>query len=186
MMNNIVILKKKYIRSTISIFSLLVVFSVILTSPVYAIAPPVELHLNTVIEPIAEFKLLIPGQVSPYNIDLTLGQPYTVGYTLTGNVPLYLSISSTSYVADGEFYMEHDTLGDAYKIPYTIKFDYADTAGYTTVTSDASKLMGGYNSSTGYNLTNKDLRIETATDAGDNLPEGDYIDTITFSFTTTQ
>jgi len=155
-------------RSTLSIFSLILLLLAISLSPVHALAPPVELHLNTVIEPVATFVL------DENDILITLGDDYTVGYELTGNVPLRLKITSDNTVGN-KYYMIHENApAITDKIQYILKFDYG-TGSLSTVNPLNFKNMTT-------STHNGSLRIETNSNAGDNLPEGEYLDTITFNF----
>ena len=81
MMNKIVMFRKKNMLSTLSIFLIVMFFFTINLLSLHAIAPPVELRLNTVIEPVATFVL------DETDVEITLGTPRTVGYTLTGKCP---------------------------------------------------------------------------------------------------
>ncbi len=168
MKNKIVMFRTKNIHSSLSILIALMSFLAINMFSLHAIAPPVELRLNTIIEPVATFVL------DETDVEITLGTPYTVGYTLTGNVPLKLKITSDNAVGNN-FYMVHENSSISDKILYVLKFDYGNNI-LSTVSPDnfVNMITNNYNDG--------ELRIETLADAGDSITEGEYSDTITFIF----
>lgn len=158
---------KKYIVSKVIILSL---FALISTSQIFALAPPVELHLNTIIESVSEFTIL---EASP--VSITLGTVKEVAYTLTGNQEVTMTITSTN-VTGTQMRMKHTEL-EGYYIPYTLKFDYG-SGTKVAVTPGVAVNMTGFSSSSGYDI-NSSMQIITVEDAA--LAEGEYVDTLTFS-----
>jgi len=158
---------KKLIISNISILSLFVAIS---TSPLFALASPVELHLNTIIESVSEFTILESSPVS-----ITLGTTKNVGYTLEGNQLVTMTITSEN-VSGTQMRMKHTDL-EGYYIPYTLKFDYGN-GSKVAVTPGIAVNMTGFDSTDGYDI-NSTMQIITAED--DTLAEGEYVDTLTFS-----
>jgi hypothetical protein len=126
--------------------------------------------LNTIIESISEFTIL---EASP--VTITLGTPKSVGYTLTGNQEVTITIGSEN-VTGNQMRMKHSDL-EGYYIPYTLKFDYG-TGTKVVVIPNIAVDMVGFDPTDGYDI-NSNMIITT--DADDNLAEGEYLDTLTFS-----
>jgi len=159
-------------KNKFSLFVLVFIFGVLFAA--FPIAGPVELILNTVVTSINEFIILDPSPV-----ELTLGTPKSVGYTYQGNTEIDLTITSSNPSPANQMRMKHTE--EAYFIPYTMTFDYdgGGPQGQTVVYSGFKKALGGFND--GYDLTGTFV-ITTA--GSENYLEGDYADTITFTFTT--
>ncbi len=165
---------KKYIYRSFLNFSLL--FSLLLVSSpsLYALAPPVELHLNTTIEAVSNFVL------AEDDVIITLGDTREVAYTFTGNFPVKLAITSDHSVGT-QFYMVHEDPSFTDKIPYSLQFNYGEGT-FSAVLPTTPRNITGFNTTTGYNLSSH-LNIITTASSADELSEGEYSDTLTFSFT---
>ena len=76
MKNKIVMFRTKNIHSSLSILIVLMSFLAINMFSLHAVAPPVELRLNTIIEPVATFVL------DETDVEITLGNsPYSRIYS---------------------------------------------------------------------------------------------------------
>ncbi len=156
-----------------SSFILVLVFLFGFIFKAFPLAGPVELILNTAVPSVNEFIILENSPVA-----LTLGTPKSIGYTYQGSSQIYLTITSSNPSPQNQTRMKHTEL--AYYIPYNMTFDYdgAGPQGQTTVYSGFKKILGGFNS--GYNLAGT---FVLTTAGSENYLEGDYVDTITFTFT---
>ncbi|NCB02537.1 MAG: hypothetical protein EOM67_10275, partial [Spirochaetia bacterium] len=170
MKNKSVVYKKKYIHLTLPLIALLALLWLQSATSLYAIAPPVELNLKTVIEPTISFI------IDEENITLTLGVDREVNYHLRGNILLKVNISSPNRVGT-QFYMAPSTPGVTEKIPYTLKFNYGN-GSFVTVNPTLTNNFTNFNATTGYTL---DSKMTIITTANDNLPAGTYSDTLTFT-----
>ncbi len=138
------------------------------------LTPPVELHLNTVVDPISEFTF---SEASP--VTIIPGTPKTIGFQIRGNFLINLEIMSQNY-GDSTFRMKHSDL-DEY-IPYTLYFDYGNGM-QTEVTQGSIQPLSGYEDydaeagTGGYNI---DSSLEITSNTAEFAPDGSYADTITF------
>ncbi len=169
MIDRIPISNKTYRYISLLAISLIVLNFALPIQKVYAASPPVELKLNTVIEPVSTFTL------SDDDIEITIGDVYTLGYTLTGNVPLKVRITSTTALQPSDnFYMKHTNPSINSKLRYELQFDYGSGIP-TNVAPFTYKNMLTSNQS-------GEIKIITFPSEAEYLPEGVYKDTVTFSF----
>ena len=134
----------------------------------FALAPPVQLELNTIIEPFSA--LTVNGAVGTATI--VPGTPKTINYTYLGNQLVNLTVSS----ANG-FKLRHSTYSThpTWVINYAMTLDYG--SGLTAVTNNQAVALVDTNGV--YNLA-KTMVISAA--AG-TYPAGTYTDTLTFTIT---
>ncbi len=138
--------------------------------PLYAVlAPPAELHLNTVVDPVSEFTFTEDSPVT-----ITLGTTQSIGYHYRSNFLTSLKIVSEHY-RSGSFHLKHTSLNEY--IPYTLTFDYGDGI-QRSVTQDSIVPLLGFTIQGGYDIYST---LKITSDSGDNAPAGEYYDTITFS-----
>lgn len=134
----------------------------------FALAPPVQLELNTIIEPFSA--LTINNTVGTATI--VPGTPLPINYTYQGNQLVSLTVSS----ANG-FTLRHSDFTNhaTWIINYTMTLDYG--SGQTAVTNNQAVPLVDTNGV--YNLAK--TMVFTAT-AG-TYPAGTYSDTLTFTIT---
>jgi len=153
-----------------------IVFYVIGTAVLFALASPVDLYLNTTIPAISS--LTVNGAINPNAVAIPHDGAFTGGgyrtitvpYTYVGNQLVKIQITS----AKG-FMLDHSesTAPETWVIPYTMTFDYGDGNQTTVVNGSAINLVDFHGT---YNLA------KTMVFSYENIvyAAGTYSDTITF------
>lgn len=134
----------------------------------FSLAPPVQLELNTIIEPFSA--LTVNGTVGTATI--VPGSPATINYTYQGNQLVKLTVSS----ANG-FKLRHSDFATrpTWIINYTMTLDYG--SGQTSVVNNQAVALLDTNGV--YNLA----KTMVITAAAGTYPAGSYTDTLTFTIT---
>jgi len=133
------------------------------------LAPPAELRLNTVVEPVSELTFT---ETSP--VSITLGTTQSIGFHYKSNFLTSLKIVSEHY-GSGSFRLKHESL-DAY-IPYTLTFDYGDGLQRSVSQGTIVPLLG-FSVQGGYDIYSS---LKVTSESDESAAEGNYYDTITFS-----
>ena len=134
----------------------------------FALAPPVQLELNTIIEPFSA--LTVNGAVGTATI--VPGTPKTINYTYQGNQLVSLTVSSANgFTLRHADFTNHPT----WIINYAMTLDYG--SGQTSVVNNQAVALVDTNGV--YNLA-KTMVISAV--AG-TYPAGTYTDTLTFTIT---
>lgn len=134
----------------------------------FALAPPVQLELNTIIEPFSA--LTVNGTVGTAII--VPGSPATINYTYQGNQLVRLTVSS----ANG-FQLRHTDFATrpTWIINYTMTLDYG--SGQTSVVNNQAVALLDTNGV--YNLA----KTMVITASAGTYAAGSYSDTLTFTIT---
>lgn len=134
--------------------------------------PPETLLLTTTILADTTFEILEPSPVR-----VQVGVAKEIGYKLTANSRMELTITGLHSTVGGDFRMLHNTLDNMY-LPYTVSFDYSGTGNRVPVISGAKNLMGDINGD--YNIQST---FSIFVPMNETVMEGGYSDTIKFLFT---
>ncbi|MBN2858758.1 MAG: hypothetical protein JXK93_00675 [Sphaerochaetaceae bacterium] len=133
------------------------------------LAPPAELRLNTVVEPVSEFTFT---ETSP--VTIILGTTQSIGFHYKSNFLTSLKIASEHY-GSGSFRLKHTSRNEY--IPYTLTFDYGDGLQRAVAQGTIVPLLG-FTVQGGYDIYSS---LEITSESGESASEGAYYDTITFS-----
>lgn len=148
--------------------SLITLLAILILSPfaVFALADPVNLQLNTIIDAVST--LQVNGGTT--TATLVPGNVLSVGYTYVGNQLVKMKIISTN-----NFYLRHSDYAahNTWVIPYSMTFDYGSGTQIAVVNGSSVNLLDTNGT---YNLA-KNMIFSAISSR---YAAGSYSDTLTF------